>query len=189
MTTEFGFTAWGADIVRIAEPIEASTPNTSAPRARSIARNGGVTVNVDGRQVTAHVHRGGSASIAHLEIAAMDASVMAALREEIGTRTEPDDAVHAALRARGLRPQTTLEAADCSCSARARMCVHVLAALYAFAAVVDHSPATLIGMQSGDATPDNAAPDAPAPRWTPVAALDVRDYFSVRAGRGRRTVD
>ena len=35
----FGFTAFGAAIVRIAEPITARTPNTHAPRARMIARD------------------------------------------------------------------------------------------------------------------------------------------------------
>ena len=61
-TNPFGFTTWGADLVRIAEPISASTPNTHAPRARMIARNGGVGLEIDGRQVTARIHRGGEAS-------------------------------------------------------------------------------------------------------------------------------
>ncbi|MCF8570684.1 hypothetical protein L5G32_10430 [Gordonia sp. HY002] len=180
MTPQFGFTTWGADIVRLAEPVTASTPNTSAPRARSIARNGGVTLDIDGRQITARIHRGGEASIAHLEIAAMEPPVMAALRDELGSRTEPDDAVHAALRARGLRPAATLAAADCSCRARTTMCVHVLAALYALAERVDHSPSTVLGMQAGVDGSDDAAANGPPPRWTPIAALDVRDYFTVR---------
>ena len=175
MTPQFGFTAWGADIVRIAEPVTASTPNTAAPRARRIARNGGVALELAGRHVTARVHRGGDASVAHLEIAAMDPAVMTALREEIGARAEPDDAVHAAIRARGLRPAAALETADCSCRARSMMCVHVLAALYALATLVDHSPSTVVTMQSGD--DDSADEHAPVPRWTPIAALDVRDYF------------
>ena len=68
---EFGFTRWGAEIVRLAEPISARGPNASAPRARSVARNGGVTLTVDGRSVSGLVQRGGEASMAHLEFDAM----------------------------------------------------------------------------------------------------------------------
>lgn len=194
-TAEFGFTAWGADVVRIAEPINATTPNALAPRARSIARNGGVSLEIDRRQVTAHVHRGAEASVAHLEIAAMDPDVVAAIREVMGPRGEPDDATHAALGERGLRPAITLEAADCSCRARTTMCVHVLAALYALASLVDHQPSTLLTIQSLDDAPDRPAPtgsgpdgsaddtaaDRPVRRWVRLAALDFADYYAVRA--------
>ena len=108
-TNPFGFTTWGADLVRIAEPISASTPNTHAPRARMLARNGGVTLQFDGGRVTALVHSGASAAVAHLEFAPMAPAVASALREELGSRTEPDDAVHAALIARGLRPAPVLD--------------------------------------------------------------------------------
>lgn len=182
-TAEFGFTAWGADVVRIAEPITATTPNALAPRARSIARNGGVALEFDGRTVTARVHRGGEASVAHLEIAALDPAVVAAVRELMGARGEPDDAVHAALNERGLRPAATLEAADCSCRARITMCVHVLAALYALAAAVDHDPSTVLIIGGFGAASDATAADhsetRPIPRWMPLAAVDVRDYYAV----------
>lgn len=149
----FGFTTWGADLVRIAEPISASTPNTHAPRARMLARNGGVTLQFDGGRVTALVHSGASASVAHLEFAPM-APAVAPIREELGSRTEPDDAVHAALIARGLRPAPVLDAADCSCTARSTMCVHVLAAAYALATLVDHEPVTALTIQTyGASTP------------------------------------
>ncbi|WP_143965479.1 hypothetical protein [Gordonia zhaorongruii] len=183
-TPEFGFTAWGADIVRIAEPITTSTPNVLAPRARRIARNDGVTLAVDGRQVTAHVHRGGQASVAHLEMTTMDGAVATAARELMGPRTEPDDAVHAALRERGLHPAPSIEAADCSCRARTMMCVHVLAALYALASLIDHEPSTVLTIQSfrtADSVPaGDVAQSRPIPRWTPLAALDVRGYYAAR---------
>ncbi|GAA4679663.1 hypothetical protein [Gordonia humi] len=178
MGADFGFTAWGRDVVRIAEPVSARTPNTSAPRARSIARNGGVTLDRSGRQITARIHRGSEASVAHLEFAAPDPGAVAALREETGSRTEPDDAVHAALRTRGLLPALALEAADCSCRARTTMCVHVLAAVYAVAALVDHEPATLFTLLSGSGA--EVPSNGPTPRWTPIAALDVRDYWTAR---------
>ncbi|NMD57304.1 MULTISPECIES: SWIM zinc finger family protein [Tsukamurella] len=180
-TNPFGFTTWGADLVRIAEPITASSPNTHAPRARMLARNGGVTLQLDDRRVTALVHSGASASVAHLEFAPMAPAVATALRDALGSRTEPDDAIHAALIARGLRPAPALEAADCSCRARSTMCVHVLAAAYALATLVDHEPVTALMLQSyGSSAPaGEAEAERPAPRWTPLAALHVRDYYAV----------
>ncbi|CAM3697341.1 SWIM zinc finger family protein [Tsukamurella ocularis] len=182
-TNPFGFTTWGADLVRIAEPISARTPNTHAPRARMLARNGGVTLTFDGGRVTALVHSGASASVAHLEFAAMAPAVAAALREELGSRTEPDDAIHAALVARGLRPAPVLDAADCSCTARSTMCVHVLAAAYALATLVDHEPVTALTIQTYGAAPaaDETDDARPAPRWTPLAALHARDYYAAPA--------
>ena len=183
-TAAFGFTAWGSDVVRIAEPLTATTPNTLAPRARRMAGNGGVTLEHTGRQVTAHIHRGAEASVAHLEFAPMRGETVAALREILGSRSEPDDEAHAALRGRGLRPAPELVAADCSCRARTTMCVHVLASLYALAEKIDHEPMTALVIQSfgsADHGTDGApTPTGPPPRWTPLAGLDVRDFFSVR---------
>ncbi len=177
----FGFTAWGADLVRIAQPIAARSPNTHAPRARMIARNGGVTLETKEGAVTARVHSGASASVAHLTFAAMAPAVATALREELGSRIEPDDAVHAALTARGLRPAPVLEASDCSCRARSTMCLHVLAGLYALASLVDHDPVRAPAIQSYGSTMPAAeqGEDRPTPRWIPLAALHVRDYYAV----------
>ncbi len=182
-TNPFGFTTWGADLVRIAEPITASAPNTHAPRARMLARNGGVTLQFDGGRVTALVHSGASASVAHLEFAAMAPATAAAVREELGSRTEPDDAIHAALIDRELRPAPVLDAADCSCKARSTMCVHVLAAAYALATLIDHEPVTALTIQSyGTLTPaTDEQENRPAPRWSPLAALHLRDYYAVAA--------
>lgn len=179
-TNPFGFTTWGADLVRIAEPIAASTPNTHAPRARMLARNGGVTLQFDGGRVTALVHSGASASVAHLEFAAMAPAVATALREELGSRTEPDDAVHRSLIDRGLRPAPVLEAADCSCKARTTMCLHVLAATYALATLVDHEPVTALTVQSYGAAPAAADgdEDRPVPRWTPLTTLRAQDFYA-----------
>lgn len=180
--SDFGFTAWGAHLVRIAEPITASTPNRHAPRARMIARNGGVTLQLDGGRVTALVHSGAAASVAHLEFAGMAPELVTALRRAMGSRAEPDDAAHSALVAQGLRPAPVLEASDCSCRARTTMCVHVLAALYALAERIDHEPATVLAIQSfGTVGPDEPDTDRPVPRWTPLAALHARDFYAVAA--------
>ena len=184
-TDEFGFTRWGAAIVRIAEPIDARMPNKEAPRARSLARNGGVTLSFDGRQVTAHVHRAGQASIAHLEFAAMPTATAAAIRTHLDSRSEPDDAVFEAVRASGAAPAPVLEAADCSCKARNDRCVHILAALYTLAAHVDHHPVAALELQAygtGDGSEAPGTDTGPAPRWIPITRLDVRDYFVPRSG-------
>ncbi|GAA1004652.1 hypothetical protein GCM10009551_081190 [Nocardiopsis tropica] len=180
-TPAFGFTAWGSDLVRIAEPVRASSPNTLAPGARRIARAGCVALQVEDGRVTAHIHRGASASVAHLEFTAAAPAVVAALREAMGPRAEPDDAAHAAVVARGLRPAPVLAAADCSCRARTTMCVHVLAALYALAERVDHEPTTvlaILGFTTPRSASGSAGADRPVARWTPLAAVDVRDYFA-----------
>ena len=184
-TNPFGFTTWGADLVRIAEPISASTPNTHAPRARMLARNGGVTLQFDGGRVTALVHSGASASVAHLEFAPMAPAVASALREELGSRTEPDDAVHAALIARGLRPAPVLDAADCSCTARSTMCVHVLAAAYALATLVEALGAQRPRYVAGALGPTNRtasiSPDVNDPGARNITFVELVDAYLEQA--------
>ncbi|WP_055475856.1 SWIM zinc finger family protein [Gordonia sp. HS-NH1] len=184
---EFGFSRWGAEIVRLAEPISTRSPNQLAPRARSVARNGGVTLTVDGRSVSGLVQRGGEASVAHLEFGPMTSATASALRELLGASTEPtDDMYHRLVEAAAWSP-AGLDVADCSCRARGDRCLHILATLYALAAAVDREPALALRLRdfegsldgsSVDAAPD---PDAPSsripPRWSALTAFDVRDYW------------
>ena len=177
---EFGFTTWGADLVRVAEPISAVKPNSSAPRARMIARNGGVTVTVDEGRVQASVHTGAQASVTHLEFAPMDSAAAEAARRIMGSRTEPDDATHRALMEKGFAPAPALVQMDCSCRSRTAMCVHVLATIYALAARVNLEPTLALTLQSVDSSSRGRGDDptrAPV-RWIPVSALQVRDYFT-----------
>lgn len=178
-TPEFGFTRAGAMLVRLAEPIGTTTPNALAPRARSIARGNGVHLTCDGRQVSARIHRGGAASVAHLEFTPLPPGTAAALRDALGGRSEPDDAVFATLTAAGTPVTAALDAVDCSCRARTARCVHVLAALYALASHVDHDPAAVLGIvgyHEPGAPPDGSG-DGPPPRWVPLTALDPRGYW------------
>lgn len=174
-TAEFGFTRFGADVVRLAEPLTGTTPNAAAPRARSLARHRAVTVTIEGRIVTGRVQRAEQASVARLEFAPMAPSTATALIAAMGDATEPDDAVYAQLPGSALTPG--LAAADCSCRGRGERCLHILATLYALATVIDHEPRTVLGLY--DITATTASTDA-APRWVSLGSLDVADYDRVR---------
>lgn len=182
MTTslpEFGYTRWGLDIVRHAEPLDTRTPNAQAPRARSIARNNGVALTLDGRVVRALVQRGGQASVAHLEFAPMPHATAATLGTLLGTTTILDDDIHQRATAGGFEVGTRLDNCDCSCSARTERCVHILAALYALAAHVDadpHAALTLQGYGSDDVAESEDA-EVRAPHWIPLSAVDVSGFF------------
>ncbi|WP_062998534.1 SWIM zinc finger family protein [Nocardia mikamii] len=178
---EFGYTPWGMGWVRLAEPIRTARPEPLLPRARSIARNGGVRLDVDGTTVSAHIHRGGQASVTLLEIAPLPASVVTAMAAHIPAHlVQLTDEVHAVLTAAGLAPIPRLGATDCSCSARNPRCLHLLAACYALARAVDENPwlsLDLQGYRSGG-TPETGAADARPPRWTPLDSLDPATFFT-----------
>lgn len=185
-TAEFGFTRWGAELVRLAEPMEARTPNRHAPRARSIARNGGVTLSIDGATVTASIHRGGEASTAHLEFTAAGQALRARIGEFRSSGADLVDAQYHDLLDSGLTPVCTLVAADCSCRARSTMCTHVLATLYALAAQVDRLPNTVVELlglhQAPSSTEDSkdratTAVDTEPPVWVSLAAVRVHGFF------------
>ncbi|MFE0751280.1 SWIM zinc finger family protein [Gordonia sp. NPDC058843] len=189
---EFGFSRWGAEIVRLAEPISTRSPNPLAPRARSVARNGGVTLTVEGRSVSGLVQRGGEASVAHLEFDPMTSATAAALREMLGSATEPTDDIHRRLVQGPSWAPAGLEVADCSCRARGDRCLHILATLYALAAAIDREPALALALRDFEAPPGGApgdptsGPDTPSrmpPRWTALTTFDVRDYWQA----GHRT--
>ncbi|MBD0860234.1 SWIM zinc finger family protein [Gordonia sp. zg691] len=185
MTTapaEFGYSRWGADVVRLAEPLSARTPNALAPRARSIARNGGVTLTFDGRSVTGLVQRGGEASVVHLEFDAMTSAAAAVLRELVGSSAEPSEDTHRRAVVSGDWSPPALDVADCSCRARGDRCVHILATLYATAAAVDRDPALALRVRDFGSPDEAAAADVAGPpvRWVPMTSVDVRDYYSVR---------
>ncbi|MFZ2238450.1 MAG: SWIM zinc finger family protein [Gordonia amarae] len=172
---EFGFTRWGADIVRLAEPLDIRKPNPAVPRARSLARNNCVNLTVDGRNIKGLVAAGGQASVTHLEFASFAPELVSALAED-PSHGEPDDRLHETLTTAGLSPTPVIVGADCSCKARGDRCLHILASLYALATLVDHEPTTALTVQGY--TPGTAphSGNGPTQRWTPLSAFDVRDY-------------
>ncbi|OUC76196.1 SWIM zinc finger family protein [Gordonia lacunae] len=184
---EFGFSRWGAEIVRLAEPIATRSPNPLAPRARSVARNGGVTLTIDGRSVSGLVQRGGDASMAHLEFDPMTSVTASALRDLLGPSTEPTDDMHRRVVEAAAWSAADLDVADCSCRARGDRCLHILATLYALAAAIDREPALALRLRGFEEPLDGAPADSPSdaggptgrtpPRWSALTAFDVRDYW------------
>ncbi|MEV0027609.1 hypothetical protein [Nocardia sp. NPDC050793] len=175
---EFGYTAWGMDWVRLAEPLRQTRPEPLLPRARSIARNHGVQATVEGRVVRAHIHRGGQASVAHLEVAPLARRTVAAIAEVVPDPTLLTDETHRELVAAGVRPAPELAAVDCSCSARADRCVHVLATLYDMARRVDENPRLALEVRGYfEAAHGDSEISTEQPRWTPINTLDPARYF------------
>ena len=176
---EFGFTPWGRDWIRLAEPLRQTKPEPLLPRARSIARNHGVRTEIEGRTVRAHLHRGGQASIAHVEVVPLTRAAVTTIAHTIPDPSVITDEMHRALLDAGHSPAPALAGTDCSCSARTARCVHILAVLYTIARQVDENPRLALELQGYfDATDDTEAP-VQEHRWTSVHALDPTRFFAV----------
>ncbi|WP_194824353.1 hypothetical protein [Nocardia sp. XZ_19_231] len=174
---EYGYTPWGRDWVRLAEPLRQTRPEPLLPRARSIARNDGVGIEIEGRTVRAHLHRGGQASIAHVEVAPLSRAAVTAIGTTITDPTILTDEMHRALLDAGHSPAPSLVSTDCSCSARTARCVHVFAMLYTIARKVDENPRLALELQGYfDATTDSDLPTQ-EPRWTSINSLDPTRFF------------
>jgi len=174
---EFGYTRWGMDWVRLAEPLRQTRPDSLLPRARSIARNHGVTAEIEGRIVRAHIHRGGRASVTHVEVAPMARATVTALAGLCPDPAMLTDDTHRAVLDAGGDPAPVLASTDCSCSARNPRCVHLLAVLYDIARRVDENPGLAVALQGYFDAERGAETEAPAPRWIPLHTLDPAGYF------------
>ena len=181
---EFGYTRWGMDWVRLAEPLDARRPEPLLPRARSIARNGGVRARITGRDVKASIHRGDQASVTHLEVAPLSRARAAAVAAVVGDAVVLTDEQHRALVTAQASPAPVVAATDCSCSARTARCLHVLAVLYDLARRVDENPRVALEIQGylDAATGEDETAPVESPRWTPINALDPRYYFESPTG-------
>ena len=179
---EFGYTRWGMDWVRLAEPLRLTRPDPLLPRARSIARNNGVGTETEGRIVRARIHRGGQASVTHIELTPLPRPVVTALATIVGTApTIPTDEMYTAAAEAGLPVAPVPAAIDCSCSARTDRCVHVLATFYELARQVDQNPRFGLELQGygDDPEADDSGAPAEAPRWIPLNSLEPAQYFEV----------
>ncbi|WP_039799174.1 SWIM zinc finger family protein [Nocardia araoensis] len=176
---EFGYTAWGMDWVRLAEPLRQTRPDPMLPRARSIARNNGVQAAIEGRVVRATIHRGGQASVTQVEVAPLSRQTIAAIAGIVPDPSVLTDDMYRGISAAGVSLAPVLAGTDCSCTARKTRCVHVLAVFYEMARRVDEDPRLGLAIQGyfAAAPPDSDA-SAPATRWTPISALDPRRFFT-----------
>jgi uncharacterized Zn finger protein len=174
---EFGYSAWGMDWVRLAEPLRQTRPDPLLPRARSIARNHGVQATIEGRIVRGAIHRGGQASVTYVEMAPLPRAAITAIAETIPDPTVLTDEMHRALVTAGTSPAPALTSTDCSCSARTARCVHVLAVFYEIARRVDQSRVALELQGYFQAAQEDSAAPVESPRWVPINTLDPADYF------------
>ncbi|WP_378732006.1 SWIM zinc finger family protein [Nocardia brasiliensis] len=175
---EFGYTKWGMDWVRLAEPISQTRPEPLLPRARSIARNGGAQTTIEGRIVRAAIHRGNEASVTHLEVAPLPRAAITAIGELIPDTAVLTDEMHQAVVAAGVTLAPVLAGTDCSCKARSARCLHVLAVFYDMARRVDENPRLALEVQGYfRGAQDDSPVAAEVPRWVPINALDPADYF------------
>ncbi|WP_040780277.1 SWIM zinc finger-containing protein [Nocardia pneumoniae] len=176
---EFGYTAWGMDWVRLAEPLRQTRPDPLLPRARSIARNNGVQATVDGGVVRSIIHRGGQASLTHLEVAPLTRAAITAIAAIAPDPSALTDDMHRAIAGAGIPLAPVLAGTDCSCTARSARCVHVLAVYYEMARKVDEDPRLALEIQGYFATgPQDSDIQAPPARWTPISALDPTRFFT-----------
>ncbi|MEU1980300.1 hypothetical protein [Nocardia sp. NPDC019395] len=177
---EFGYTRWGMDWVRLAEPLRQTRPDPLLPRARSIARNNGVRTETEGRIVRAHIHRGGQASVTHIELTPLPRATVTGLAPIIGTAPAvPTDDMYATAIDAGISLAPEPAAIDCSCTARTARCVHVLATFYELARQVDQNPRFGLDLQGygHDPGPDDSAVPTEVPRWVPLNTLDPAEFF------------
>ncbi|WP_228002055.1 hypothetical protein [Nocardia australiensis] len=175
---EFGYTAWGMDWVRLAEPLSQTRPEPLLPRARTIARNNAVQATIEGRIVRAAIHRGGRASVSHIEVAPLPRAAVTAISAVIGAPAVLTDEMHRALVTAGSGPAPALASTDCSCSARSARCLHVLAACYDIARRVDENPRLALELQGYfQAALEDSSTAIEPPRWVPINALDPATYF------------
>ncbi|MTE13685.1 SWIM zinc finger family protein [Nocardia aurantiaca] len=177
---EFGYTAWGRDWVRLAEPLSLIKPEPLLPRARSIARNNAVRTEIEGTMVRAHIHRGSEASVTHLELTSLPRATIEAIAAVVPADTLTlSDELHAAVIGAGISVTPVLAGTDCSCRARGARCLHMLATCYAVVRLIDENPWLALDLQGYRSAPPDTRTDAPVsiPHWTPIDALDPAVYF------------
>ncbi len=179
---DFGYTAWGRDWVRLAQPLRQTRPNPALPRARKLARLGGVQVTIDGRVVRGVVQRGRGTSVASIEVAPMSRERIAGITGQLcGARPILTDELHRAITEAGHPPAPVLASVDCSCPDGTGGCIHVLAVYYEMARRVDDDPRIALDVQEFfQASPASArvATAALPQRWIPLNALDPAGYFT-----------
>ncbi|QKT09835.1 SWIM zinc finger family protein [Rhodococcus sp. W8901] len=181
---EFGYTAWGMDWVRLAQPLRQSGPaRLLLPRARSLARNNLVKATVEGRIVRASIHRGGQASVTQLEVAPLTRASITGIAAIVPDTAVLTDDIHQDIVTAGIALAPVLADTDCSCSARSAPCLHLLAVLYEIAHRVDENPQLALDIQGYTTAMlhDSAVPASTA-RWTPVSALDPAAFFERASG-------
>jgi uncharacterized Zn finger protein len=179
---EFGATAWGRAWVRTIERT-AGPPNPLLPKARSLARNHAVALSLAPGRVAADVVDRGTAHRVRFDVPlwpeparALAARLMAdaATTDRSLATGDLPDALEAELSGRGIATATEPDAdtSGCDCRTRRRPCVHVLAAVYALAQLVDERPVLAMELRSVDVVPAESSPE-----WIPVTGLPATTFY------------
>lgn len=189
---EFGITEWGADWVHAAQARVSAVQRL--PKARSLVRNEKVKVDqlvgspisaaVDGEAVVVTLRPYTKVQLRRAErILAADTD-----REDYAAG-DLSEAVHVGLTSAGLDPVPDSLEAECSCAARARPCVHVLATYYELSRLLDEQPRRALLLR-GLAEHAPAAAEQAGQRWVALSELNPAEYYSAargNAGDGARS--
>lgn len=179
---DFGYTVWGRDWVRLAEPLSQTRPDPQLPRARRLARDGHVEAAVDGGTVRAVVRHGRTTLATAIEVAPMPQEAAAEISRRLsGGRPVLTDELYRAVVAAGHSPAPKLVRVTCSCSADIPRCVHVLALYYDMARRIDDDPRIALEARSFFRVPAETTKrsTAAAPgQWIALNALDPGEYFT-----------
>ncbi|OZC87189.1 hypothetical protein CH254_16065 [Rhodococcus sp. 06-412-2C] len=176
---DFGYTAWGRDWVRLAQPLRVTRPDPRLPRARALAKGAKVEVTISAGRVRGTVEHGRTTPEVFIEVAPMPSPALDIIAAQLrGTRTILTDDMYDACTERGHPPAPTLTRVACTCSDSTGRCVHVLAVFYDMARRIDDDPRLALDVLApSDGTHESAAVPQ---RWTALEALDPADYFTVR---------
>jgi uncharacterized Zn finger protein len=179
---EFGATPWGRAWVKTIEST-AGLPNPLLPKARSLARNHAVTLSVATGRVDAEVTAAGVIHRVRIDVppwpeptrteASRLATEAARTHRGLAAGDLPDTLV-ADLRRHGINTAVRPDehTSICDCRSRRRPCVHVLAAVYALAQLIDERPALSMELRS-----PGPAPAARSADWIPVTELAAADFY------------
>lgn len=178
---EFGATAWGRGWLRTIERIDAA-PHPGLPKARSLARNGKVTVTTSSETLTADVQDGGAVRQVRVLLPRWKQSEqevadrILAAEEPVGAGGDLPDALFDTLTAAGVAIAVSPDeaAATCTCRSRIRPCAHILATLYALILQIDERPVTAVEIRSATAVGADAQDSA----WISLAVLDPAAFYA-----------
>lgn len=189
MANEFGVTAWGRVWLRTVEQTASSKPNPSLPTARTLARNGAVTLtDISAGNVSGTVTVKGKTSTVVVTVpfwenkesnAAQRLLKSAGVKNRSVSTGELPDSVVADLRALDIAVAVSISecTATCDCSGKRSPCVHHLAVLYALAGRIDEEPALAVTLRSKRRTARRSAAAKTQSEWIPLHEIDVSAFY------------
>lgn len=173
MTDEFGVTPWGRDWARLAQPTSITRPNPAIPRARSLARNdcvGDLVLVAGSVTATVSLKRDYAVTLSCPPWTASEADLARTLLVDAPSGDLPDS-LHSEAAKSGLAvgPGKDELASTCTCTQRAKPCVHVLAVYFELARRIDEQPHLALTLRGLDRPTDETASRIPIGRLDPAS--------------------